>query len=53
MADDVAVLTELNEQFIEAVRRGSWEMLAPLLSPGSSSSTAPPVRWWDGTRTGR
>ena len=34
MADDVAVLTELNEQFIEAVRRGSWEMLAPLLSPG-------------------
>lgn len=32
MADDVAILTELNERFIEAVRQGSWEMLAPILS---------------------
>lgn len=36
MADDVAVLTELNERFIEAVRRGSWEMLSPILSSGFS-----------------
>jgi hypothetical protein len=32
--DDVKVLTELNEQFIEAFRQGSWELLEPILSPG-------------------
>lgn len=31
--DDIAVLTQLNEQFIEAFRKGSWEMLRPILSP--------------------
>ena len=31
--DDTAVLLELNERFIEAFRHGSWEMLAPILSP--------------------
>src|SRR6266508_3068177 len=31
--DDIKVLTELNEQFIEAFRRGSWELLSPILSP--------------------
>jgi ketosteroid isomerase-like protein len=32
--DDVAVLRELNERFIEACRQGSWDMLAPILAPG-------------------
>jgi hypothetical protein len=32
VADDTAILTELNEQFIEAVRQGSWDMLEPILS---------------------
>src|SRR5215211_52564 len=31
--DDAQVLTELNLQFIEAFRRGSWELLEPILSP--------------------
>jgi len=31
--DDVAVLTTLNAQFIEAFRQGSWELLEPVLSP--------------------
>ena len=31
--DDARVLTTLNEQFIEAFRRGSWELLEPILSP--------------------
>jgi Domain of unknown function (DUF4440) len=34
--DDTEVLTELNLQFIEAVRRGSWELLEPILSPSFS-----------------
>jgi hypothetical protein len=32
--DDTTVLTELNTQFIDAFRKGSWELLAPILSPG-------------------
>ncbi len=31
--DDITVLTELNEQFIDAFRKGSWETLEPILSP--------------------
>ncbi len=31
--DDTQALTELNLQFIEAFRRGSWELLEPILSP--------------------
>jgi hypothetical protein len=34
--DDNQVLTELNAQFIEAVRQGSWELLEPILSPAFS-----------------
>jgi hypothetical protein len=34
--DDTEVLTELNLQFIEAFRQGSWELLEPILSPGFS-----------------
>ncbi len=32
--DDAKVLIDLNEQFIEAFRLGSWETLRPILSPG-------------------
>ena len=31
--DDIRTLTELNEQFIDAFRKGSWELLQPILSP--------------------
>jgi hypothetical protein len=31
--DDTAELNGLNEQFIEAFRQGSWELLAPILAP--------------------
>jgi hypothetical protein len=31
--DDVEALTELNLQFIESFRQGSWELLEPILSP--------------------
>jgi len=34
--DDVETLTKLNLQFIEAFRRGSWELLEPILSPSFS-----------------
>ena len=34
--DDATQLEELNEQFIEAFRRGSWELLEPILSPSFS-----------------
>ena len=32
--DDTDLLTNLNLQFIEAFRQGSWELLEPILSPG-------------------
>jgi Domain of unknown function (DUF4440) len=31
--DDAVELNGLNEQFIEAFRQGSWELLAPILAP--------------------
>ena len=34
--DDKQVLATLNEQFIEAFRQGSWELLEPILSPSFS-----------------
>jgi Domain of unknown function (DUF4440) len=34
--DDTKALTELNDQFIEAFRQGSWELLEPVLSPSFS-----------------
>jgi hypothetical protein len=34
--DDTKVLTELNTQFIDAFRQGSWELLEPILSPSFS-----------------
>lgn len=34
--DDTQQLTRLNEQFIDAFRQGSWELLEPILSPSFS-----------------
>jgi Domain of unknown function (DUF4440) len=34
--DDTTQLEELNEQFIEAFRRGAWELLEPILAPSFS-----------------
>lgn len=34
--DDSKALTELNLRFIDACRRGSWELLEPILSPSFS-----------------
>lgn len=31
--DDTKVLTDLNSQFIDAWRKGSWDLLGPILSP--------------------
>lgn len=31
--DDVAALSELNRQFVDAFRQGSWKILQPVLSP--------------------
>jgi Domain of unknown function (DUF4440) len=31
--NDASELERLNEQFIEAFRQGSWELLAPILAP--------------------
>jgi hypothetical protein len=34
--DDTEVLSALNVQFIDAFRKGSWELLEPILSPSFS-----------------
>ena len=34
--DDTQALTDLNLQFIEAFRQGSWDLLEPILSPSFS-----------------
>ena len=31
--DDVEVLARLNERFVDAFRKGSWQLLAPILAP--------------------
>jgi Domain of unknown function (DUF4440) len=36
LVDDKQALLELNEQFIDAFRNGSWEQLRPVLSPSFS-----------------
>jgi hypothetical protein len=38
--NDTETLTELNRQFIEAFRQGSWDLLEPILSPGFSDPVA-------------
>lgn len=35
-AGDIAVLTELDAQFVDAFRTGQWSLLAPILTPGFS-----------------
>jgi hypothetical protein len=56
--DDTAVLRELNDQFIEAWRQGSWELLEPILTPTfayMNGATGEPVdlpRYIDMLRTG-
>jgi Domain of unknown function (DUF4440) len=32
--DDIRILTGLNERFVDAFRKGRWELLQPILSPG-------------------
>jgi hypothetical protein len=34
--DDLTLLTDLNQRFVDAFGRGSWELLQPILSPGFS-----------------
>jgi Domain of unknown function (DUF4440) len=48
--DDVMVLTELNLQFIEAFRQGSWELLEPILSPSFSYLDGATGEVWDQER---
>lgn len=34
--DDIKILTNLNERFVDAFRKGSWELLRAILSPAFS-----------------
>ena len=55
--DDAAVLTDLNLQFIEAFRQGSWELLEPILSgsfsylDGATGEVWPHERYVDNLRS--
>jgi hypothetical protein len=57
VVDDAARLTELNARFIEAFRQGSWELLAPILSPsfsyldGATGEVWPHDRYVDNLRS--
>ena len=48
--DDVKELTELNLHFIEACRKGSWEMLSQILSPSFSYLDGATGEVWDQQR---
>src|SRR5947209_1950909 len=48
--DDIQVLTDLNLQFIESFRRGSWELLQPILSPSFSYLDGETGEVWDQER---
>lgn len=48
--DDTRVLTDMNLQFIEAFRQGSWEILEPFLSPGFSYLDGATGEVWDQER---
>lgn len=54
--DDAKVLTELNLRFIDACRKGSWELLEPILSPsfryldGATGEVWEPQRYIDDLR---
>jgi hypothetical protein len=45
--DDANRLTELNSQFIEAFRQGSWELLEPILSPSFTYLDGATGEIWD------
>jgi hypothetical protein len=45
--NDIEVLTDLNLRFIEAFRRGSWELLEPILSPSFSYLDGATGDVWD------
>jgi len=55
-ADDEAVLRTLNEQFVDAVRQGSWETLEPILAKsfayldGATGDVWPHERYVDNLR---
>src|SRR5271170_7414339 len=48
--DDVSQLRELNEWFIEANRKGSWEMLSQIVSPSFSYLDSKSGEIWDRQR---
>ncbi|MGH2451441.1 MAG: nuclear transport factor 2 family protein [Candidatus Limnocylindria bacterium] len=48
--DETNVLTELNLQFIDAFRQGSWEMLEPILSPSFAYLDGATGEIWDQER---
>jgi len=56
MDPDVQALTVLNDRFVEAFRRGSWEHLQPVLSPsfryldGGTGELWPTERYVDDLR---
>jgi hypothetical protein len=48
--DDLATLTELNLRFVDAFRKGSWELLEPILSPSFSYLDGATGAVWDRER---
>jgi hypothetical protein len=48
--EDTARLEELNERFIEAFRRGSWELLSPILAPSFAYLDGATGEVWERTR---
>jgi Domain of unknown function (DUF4440) len=47
---DMQELQDLNEQFIEAFRQGSWDLLAPILTPSFSYLDGASGEVWDHQR---
>jgi hypothetical protein len=47
VSNDVKVLTELNEQFVDAFRKGSWDLLQPILSPNFAYLDGETGEVWD------
>lgn len=48
--DDRRALEQLNEQFIEAFRQGSWELLEPILAPSFSYLDGASGEVWEHSR---
>lgn len=48
--DDRTALTELNAQFVDAFRQGSWELLQPVLSPSFRYIDGATGELWEMTR---